>query len=123
MELKEIETQIEELEEQEEFSSPHLAKLIFKRAELTYKVSKIEDYPFNTQKIKEILDEIDELTDFNEELIVQIIKKIIIYKDGKIETEFINGLKVCETLKNKRKEECNGCTEKARGNYTATDEI
>lgn len=104
MELKEIETQIEELEEQEEFSSPHLAKLIFKRAELTYKVSKIKDYPFNTQKIKEILDGIDELTDFNEELMVQIIKKIIIDKDGKIETEFINGLKVCETLENKRKE-------------------
>lgn len=123
IELKEIESQIVELEEQEQFSSPHLAQFIFKRAELTYKASKIADYPFNTQKIKEILDGIDEITDFNEELTVQIIKKIIIYKDGKIETEFINGLKFCETLENKRKDEYSGSTEKECGNHTATDEI
>lgn len=123
IELKEIESQIVELEEQGQCSSPHLAQLIFKRAELTYKVSKIADYPFNTQKIKEILDGIDEITDFNEELTVQIIKKVIIYKDGKIETEFINGLKFCETLENKRKDGYSGSTEKECGNHTATDEI
>lgn len=123
IELKEIEIQIKELEEQEQFTSPHLAQLIFKRAELTFKASKIEDYPFNTQKIKGILEGIDELTDFNEELMVQIIKKIIIYKDGKIETEFINGLKFCEILENQRKDEYNGSTEKECGNYTTTEEI
>lgn len=123
MELKEVEKQIQELEEQEQFSSPELAQLIFKRAELTYKDSKIEDYPFNTQKIKEIVDGIDELTDFNEELMVQIIKRVFIYQDGKIETEFINGLKFCETLENKRKDGRNGSTEKECGNHTTANEI
>lgn len=42
-----------------------------------------------------IIYNVSEPTDFNEELIVQIVKKIIIYKDGKIEAEFINGLKFC----------------------------
>lgn len=123
MELKAVESQIEELEEQEQFSSPHLASLIFKRAELTYKASKIEDCPFNTQRIKESIEGLEELTDFNEELMVQIVKKIIIYQDGKIETEFINGLKFSEIIENKRKDEHNGSTEKECGNHTATDEI
>ena len=123
MELREVEMQIAELEEQEQFSSPDLASLIFKRAELTYKASKIEDYQFATQRIKESIEGIPEPTDFNEELMVQIIKKITIYKDGKIETEFINGLKFSEILEYKRKDEPNGSTEKERGDHTATNEI
>ncbi|MDA3731340.1 recombinase family protein [Niameybacter massiliensis] len=95
MELKAVESQIKELEEQEQFSSPLLAQLSFKRAELMYRVSRVDDYQFNTQKMKDCLKDVSEPTDFNEELIVQIVKKIIIYKDGKIEAEFINGLKFC----------------------------
>ncbi|WP_352416516.1 recombinase family protein [Oscillibacter ruminantium] len=123
MELKAVESRIEELEEQEQFSSSHLASLIFKRAELTYKASQIEDCPFNTQRIKESIEGLEELTDFSEELMVQIVKKIIIYQDGKIETEFINRLKFSEIIENKRKDEHNGSTEKECGNHTATDEI
>lgn len=122
-ELKEIESKIKEMEVQEQFSSPYLAQLIFKRAELTYKASKIEDYIFNTQKIKENIEGIVELTDFNEELMVQIIRKITIYQDGKIETELINGLKFYKVLEIKGKDEDNGSTEKECGNYTASGKI
>ena len=123
IELKEIESQIAELEEQEQFSSPNLAQLIFKRAELTYRAAKIEDYHFHTQRIKECLEGINEPTGFNEELMVQIIKKIIIYQDGKIETEFINGLRISEILEYKRKDEGDGSTKKDGGNYTTANEI
>lgn len=123
MELREVEMQVADLEEQEQFSSSDLATLIFKRAELTYKASKIEDYQFSTQKIKDTLEGLTESTDFNEELMVQIIKKITIYKDGKIETEFINGVKFSEILEYKRKDECNGSTEKECGDHTAANEI
>ena len=123
MELREVDLQIADLEEQEQFSSPDLASLIFKRAELTYKASKIEDYQYATQRIRETIEGIPEPTDFNEELMVQIIKKITIYKDGKIETEFINGLKFSEILEYKRKDEPNGRTEKECGDYTAANEI
>lgn len=101
IELKKVELKILELEEKEQFFCTELVHLIFKRAELTYKSSKIEDYLFKTQKIKETLNGIDEFIDFNEDLIENIIKKIVIHKDGKIEVEFINGIKHTETRTNK----------------------
>ncbi|MBE6034124.1 MAG: recombinase [Clostridiales bacterium] len=122
-ELLEIQHQIYRLEEDEDFSSQELADLIFKRAELTYSTSKIDSYEIQTQKIKEILVGQDLLTEFDEELFKGMIDKIIIYQDGKVETEFINGLKISEILQDKRKDEKNGCSEKNSGNYTAANEI
>lgn len=122
-ELREVENSIKEMEEQEQFSSPDLAMLIFKRAELAYKCSKIDDYEYNTQRIKECLEDINGLIHFDEELFRSILSKIIIYKDGKVETEFINGLKISEVLEYKRKDEKNGSSEKDGGNHTSTDEI
>ncbi|MGB4899093.1 MAG: recombinase family protein [Ignavibacteria bacterium] len=122
-ELQTIENRITELEEQDQFSSTELAQLIFKRAEITYKVSKIDDYEPCTQRIKDCLQDIHELTEFDEELFKAIVKKIIIYHDGKVETEFINGLKISEIFKYKRKDEGDGCNKKDGVNYTATNEI
>ncbi|WP_312048117.1 recombinase family protein [Anaerotignum sp.] len=122
-ELQVIENRIIELEEQEQFSSKELAQLIFKRAEMTYQASKIDDYEPCTQKIKECLQDIRELTDFDEELFKAIVKKIIVYHDGKVETEFINGLRISEILEYKRKDEGDGNTKKDGGNYTTANEI
>lgn len=122
-ELLEIENQITRLEEDEEFSSQELANLIFKRAELTYSTSQIDGYEVQTQKVKEMLVGQDLLTEFDEDLFKGIIDKIIIYQDGKVETQFINGLKISEILEYKRKDEKNGCSEKDSGNHTAANEI
>jgi hypothetical protein len=122
-ELQAIESRIAELEEQEQFSSKELAQLIFKRAEMTYQTSKIDDYEPCTQRIKECLQDIQELTDFDEELFKAIVKKIIIHHDGKVETEFINGLRISEILEYKRKDEGDGNTKKDGGNYTTANEI
>lgn len=48
-ELLEIENQIHQLEEDEKFSSQELADLIFKRAEITYSSSNIDDYEVDTK--------------------------------------------------------------------------
>lgn len=122
-ERREIEKQIHQFEEDEDFSSEELAGLIFKRAELTYSISKIDSYEIRTQKIKEILVGHDLLTAFDEELFKGMIDKIIIYQDGKVETEFINGLIISDILEYKRKDEKNGCTKKSSGNHTAANEI
>lgn len=122
-ELLEIESRIHQLEEDEVFSSQELAVLIFKRAELTYSTSKIDDYEVQTQKIKETLIGQDLLTEFDEGLFKAIINKITIFQDGKVKTEFINGLKISEISKYKRKDEKNGCSEKNSGNHTATNKI
>lgn len=123
MELREVENQIIELEKQEQFSSPDLARRIFKCAELTYQGSKIDDYEPNTKKIKECLENNHELPDFDEDLFTAIVSKIIIYKDGKVETEFINRLIISEILEHKRKDEKDGSSKKDSGNHTAANEI
>ncbi|NLK37776.1 MAG: recombinase [Epulopiscium sp.] len=122
-ELLEIENQIHQLEEDEDFLAQELADLIFKRSELTYSTSKIDDYEVQTQKIKELLIGHDQLTEFDEELFKGMIDKIIIYKDGKVETQFINGLKIRAILEYKRKDEKNGYSQKDGGNHTTTNEI
>lgn len=122
-ELLEIENQIHQFEENEDFSAQEFADLIFKRAELTYSTSKIDDYEVQTEKIKEQLIGQDQLTEFDEELFKGMIDKIIIYQDGKVETQFINGLKISEILEYKRKDEKNGYSQKDSGNHTATNEI
>ncbi|WP_206458283.1 recombinase family protein [Anaerovorax sp. IOR16] len=122
-ELLAIENQIHKLEEDEKFSSQELADLIFKRAELTYSTSKVDDYEVQTQKIKELLIGQNQLTEFDVELFKGMIDKITIYQDGKVETQFINGLKICEILEYKRKDEKNGYSKKDSGNHTATNEI
>ena len=104
-ELQAIENRITELEEQAQFSSTELAQLIFKRAEITYKASNIDDYEPCTQRIKDRIQDIHELIEFDEEFFKAIVKKIIIYHDGKVETEFINGLRISEILEYKRKDE------------------
>ncbi|KAF5076316.1 Recombinase [anaerobic digester metagenome] len=120
---REIENQIHQFEEDEDFSSKELPVLIFKRAELTYSTSKIDSYEIQTQKIKEILVGHDLLTAFDEELFKGMIDKIIIYQDGKVETQFTNGLIISDILEYKRKDEKNGCTEKNSGNHSAANEI
>ncbi len=120
-ELTEVEKRIREIKENGEFSSQELARLIFKRAELVYNSSKINDYEVRTQTIKEMLTE--KLTGFDEKIFSVIVSKIVIYKDGRVETQFINGLKVSDTLEYKRKEDHNGCSKKESGSHTATDEV
>lgn len=105
MEIRVIEDKIRELEEDGMHSSEELAKLIFQRAKAYYDISKIDDYDYNTEKIKEGLRDKEKLIEFDEDLFKRIIKKIIIYKDGKIEVKFINGIIMEEEYKQGRKEE------------------
>lgn len=123
IELRKVENLIKELEEQEQLSSPDLASLIFKRAELTYKDAKIDDYESNTQRIKEYLEGIDKLTCFNEGLFKDIVNQIIIHKNGMVETVFINGMKMSEILEHKRKDEKNGSSKKGSGNHSTGIEV
>jgi len=96
VEIKNIEERIKELEDEKQFSSKELAELIFKRAKAYYSISTIDDYDYKTKKLKEELLDKEPLTEFNEELFLNIVKEITIYKDGKIQVEYINGIIVEE---------------------------
>ena len=105
IEIRNLEERIKELEDEKQFSSKELAELIFKRAKAYYKISKIDDYDYTTKKIKEELLDKQPLTEFNEELFINIVEEIIIYKDGKIQVEYINGIMMEEDYGEIRKDE------------------
>lgn len=119
-ELKQTESRIKELEQEEEYSSPELAVLIFKRAELIYNCLKVDDYKNNTEKIKKALQDKQIITEFDEELFETIIKHITVYQDAKVEVEFINGIIIKMDLEYKRKDEKDGSSKKDGSNHTAT---
>ncbi|WP_353095731.1 recombinase family protein [Tissierella praeacuta] len=96
VEIKNIEERIKELEDEKRFSSKELAELIFKRAKVYYSISTIDDYDYKTKKMKEEILDKELLTEFDEELFLNIVKEITIYKDGKIQVKYINGIIVEE---------------------------
>ena len=105
LEIRKLEERIKELEEEEYFSSKELTELIFKRAKAYYSIAKIDDYDYNTEKIKQLLAEKEQLTGFDEEMFINIIKQIVIYKDGRILVEFINGITMEEDNEKIREDE------------------
>ena len=119
-ELRQTESRIKELEKEEEYSSPELAVLIFKRAELMYNCLKVDDYKNNTEKIKKALQDKQIITEFDEELFETIIKHITVYQDAKVEVEFINEIIIKMDLEYKRKDEKDGSSKKDGSNHTAT---
>lgn len=104
MEIRNLEEKVKELEEEEKFSSKELSELIFRRAKAYYDISKINDYNYNTRKIKEELIGKEQLIEFEEDLFIKIIKQITIYKNGKISVEYINGITMEGEYEEKRKE-------------------
>lgn len=107
--LRQIENQIKK-----ESSPDELVKLIFKRAEMVYNNSKIYDYESKTEKIKEALDE-SEITLFDENLFETIVEKLTIFKDGRVEFKFINGITI-------ERNDKNGSGKKG-GNHTSANSI
>lgn len=98
-----IDQRIKELEADEQYSSKELAILIFQRAELLYQTAQIHDYDHYTENMKQALSDKELQTEFHEELFVQIVKRMTIFADGRIDVEFINGLKIYETYKDVKK--------------------
>jgi len=100
-----LDQRIKELEADEQYSSKELAMLIFQRAEILYQTVQVHDYDHHTEKMKQALSEKDLQTEFHEELFLQIVKRMTIYADGRIDVEFINGLKVYEIYKDGKKDD------------------
>jgi hypothetical protein len=123
LELRQIENRIKELEQDGQFSSPELAELVFKRAELYYAGSKIDNHKSNTELIKDALEGMNPMTEFNEELFGNIIKYMTVYRALYIEVEFMNGIIIRENLEYKRKDSKYGSSEKVSSNHTGSSTI
>ena len=120
LEIRQTDNRIKELEQGGEFSSPELAKLIFKRAVLYYEGSKVADQKRNAEKLKSALSDIKTLTEFNEELFETIIKRMTVYKETSVKVEFINGIIINISIEYKRKDGNYGSGEKDGSDHTAS---
>ena len=68
--------------------------LIFERAKLRYQRSKINDYEYQTDKIKRTLAGIGEQSEFDDTLFEQTIRQAVIQEDGKITFQLHNGIEI-----------------------------
>lgn len=121
--LRKTENRIKELEQEGQFSSPELADMILKRAELYYAGSKIDDYKSSTEKIKEAIADLDALTEFDDDLFETIVKHMTVYQEASVEVEFINGIIITNNLEYRRKDGTDGSSKKDGSNYTTSSEI
>lgn len=71
-----------------------IKSLIFERAKLQYQRSKINDYEYQTEKIKLALEGIEEQSEFDDALFEQIIRQAVIHEDGKITFQLHNGIEI-----------------------------
>lgn len=67
-------------------------RLIIARAEAVYDETVIDDFDFQTKKLLQALETVP--TEFDGAFIKQIIRRMEVYKDGKVVFEFINGNKL-----------------------------
>ena len=68
--------------------------LIFERAKLQYQRSKINDYEYQTAKIKQVQEGAGEQYEFDDALLEQTIRQAVIHEDGKITFQLHNGIEI-----------------------------
>ena len=93
-EAAELTRKLQELEEKPEYPSEEMVRLIYERARLQYRVSKIQDQNYQTEKLKTALEENLLQKEFNSELFKATIHRITVHKDRRFEFELMNGVKI-----------------------------
>ena len=88
-------------------------RLFLARAESVYDETVIDDFDFQTKKLLQAMETVP--TEFDAVFMKQIIRRMEIYKDGKIVFEFINGNKLRGEIRK------NGC--KKRVSHTGEAKI
>ncbi len=93
-EYRKVERRLEQAKAGEEAGREDIMALLYKRAQERYRTLEIKDTAYRTEKMKEILADREELTEFDEELYRELVTRIIVYKDNTAETVFLNGSSV-----------------------------
>ena len=71
-----------------------IKSLVFERAKLQYQQSVIDDYGYQTDKIKRALADIGQQSEFDDALFGQTIRQAVIYEDGTITFQLRNGIEI-----------------------------
>lgn len=83
--------QVSEALNKPEINIENVRRLIFEKAAFLYQNVEVDDYEYQTSKIQKILEGKSILTEFEEDIFNAVIKSIIVYADGRLRIEFMNG--------------------------------
>lgn len=86
-----------------QYDSETIKNLLYERAAAQYRFSSIDDRAYQTEKMKKALSGKSQQTDFDEQLFQQTVKTIIVQRDGHLEFELANGLRLKERIEEKQK--------------------
>lgn len=84
--------QIEQALQTGEYTAGEIKRLALERAAQQYLVSNVDDWQYQTDKLKTALNAKEVQTEFNETLFIETLKKIMIYEDGRLQFILQNGL-------------------------------
>lgn len=93
-EYRRLDQRIREMEDEGQFTSLELAGLIFQRAAAAYQMAVVQDYEYYTERLQKAFTGRERMDEFDEDLFLETVKQMIIYADGRLKTEFINGLTI-----------------------------
>ncbi|KJR46053.1 Recombinase [Desulfosporosinus sp. I2] len=91
-ELKKLTLQISSALHKSDSDSAELAELLFKKAAEQYRLSTIDDFEYQTSKLKAIFQTRKPITEFDEALFKATIKSITVEKIGQLRFELTNGV-------------------------------
>jgi hypothetical protein len=112
--------QVSEALNKPEVDIENVRRLIFKKAAFLYQNVEVDDYEYQTSKIQKILEGKSILTEFEEDIFNAAIKSIIVYADGRLRIEYMNGVQLnSQYTKRSERRTINAKGEKSSINYTA----
>jgi hypothetical protein len=102
--VRKVELEVAQQSDKKNMEPHEIARLLFLRAEEQYKNSQVDDYEYQTSKLKVLIKNLSPLDQFDGSLFKEAIKNITIYKNETMRFEFVNGVLIDATykLQNKR---------------------
>lgn len=98
----------------------NVRRLIFEKAAFLYQNVAVNDYEYQTSKIRKALEGKSILTEFQEDIFNATIKNITVYADGKLKVEFLNGFQLnAQYTKLTERRNSNAKSEKSGINHTS----
>jgi len=93
-EAAELTRKLQTLEEEPGYPAKEMVRVIYERARSQYKVARIQDRDYQTEKLKGVLKETERTEEFDSGLFQTIIRRIVIHEDKRFEFELINRVKI-----------------------------
>lgn len=123
VELKKIARQITNGLNNSDSEPSEMARLLFKRAAEQYRFSQVDDFKYQTNKLKVVLQTCETITEFDENLFKATTKSIMVEKTGQLRFELINGviLNTTYTLRGKGGNNHGDGTKNSIGNPRKSD--